>query len=262
MNKASRKTAHRRGRHKAVPALGNERLALYKRIKLEVTRTLSSGAFGAGEPPPTEKQLEARYRVSIGTIRRAMDDLVAEHVVVRQQGRGTFLSTFSPERMLNRFWPVFRKDGGREIPIVQTLSFLAERADAGTARALALTRGDPTYHIVNLMLIGGNPALVDDVRLPKVLYPGLTEQNFVSREMTMYGLYQSRYEVNVVRTVDRLHGVAADPQTARRFGVAIGTPLLAVIRIAYTFDDKPVELRRTLLYTEAYEYRNAIGSEH
>jgi GntR family transcriptional regulator len=252
----------RRPRRRPRVVLGGEGLALYKRVKLEVTRTLSSGAFSTGQLLPTEKQLAARYGVSIGTIRRAIDDLVAEHVLIRQQGRGTYLATFSPERLLNRFWPVFRKDGTREIPIVQTLLFQHERASAEAAEALAIGVGDPVYRIVNLLLMGGNPVLLDDVVLPTRLYPGLTEETFVSRDMTMYGLYQSRYGINVIRTVDRLHGVAADEPTAERLGLPVGTPLLAFTRIAYTFDDKPVELRRTQLYTDAYEYRNSVGGSH
>ncbi len=116
-----------RGR-KSIRASEDDGISLYKRIKIEVTRMLSSGDISSNDPLPTEKQLAARFDVSIGTVRRAMDDLVAEHIVVRQQGRGTFLAALSPERMLNRFWPIFRKDGVRVIPIVQTLSFEESRA--------------------------------------------------------------------------------------------------------------------------------------
>ncbi len=256
-----RSTRVLRKRHMVPRRTTGQTLPLYKRIKLEVTRALSSSEIKANEPLPTEKQLATRYHASVGTIRRAMDDLVAEHIVVRQQGRGTFLAPFNAERLLNRFWPVFRKDGRREIPIVQTLLFANERADREIAEALAIRKGAAIYHIINLLLIGGNPVLLDDVRIAQALFPSLTEQNFVSRETTMYGLYQNSYGVSVIRTVDRLTGSAADPETARRLAVPISTPLLAFTRIAYTFDDKPVEFRRTLIDTSAYEYRNAIGGE-
>lgn len=261
MSRARPRKAPRRAGRKAKWALRGIRLPRYKAIKLEVTRALSSGRIAADEPLPTEKQLAARYGVSIGTVRRAMDELVAEHVVVRQQGRGTFLAPFSSERLLNRFWPVFRKDGEREIPIVQTLRFEEARADAETARALAVAEGAPIYRIVNLLLMGGNPVLLDEVRIARALLPGLTEENFVARENTMYGFYQSAYGINVIRVVDRLRSVAADADTARRFGIPAGSALLESMRIAYTFEDRPVESRRTLIHTQAYEYRNVIGGE-
>jgi GntR family transcriptional regulator len=236
-------------------------LPRYKAVKLELVRALSSGTIGVDQPLPTEKQLAVRHRVSVGTIRRAMDELVAEHVVVRQQGRGTFIARFSPELLLNRFWPVFRRDGTREIPIVQTLRFEEQRADAGAARALGLRGGALLHRIVNLLLLEGNPVLLDEVRIAKALLPGLTEQVFVARENTMYGFYQSAYGINIIRVVDRLHAVAADAESARRLGVPAGSALLQSTRIAYTFEDRPVELRRTLMHTGAYEYRNAIGGK-
>jgi GntR family transcriptional regulator len=241
--------------------LAGDGLPQYKRIKVELTRMLSSGALAPGEALPTEKQLAARYGVSVGTIRRAVDDLVAEHVLVRQQGRGTYLATFSPDRMLNRFWPVVRRDGVREIPIVQTLSFEKIRAAKEVAVSLAIKPADPAYRIVNVMLMGGNPVLMDEIYIAQGLFPDLTEADFVARESTIYGLYQSRYGIQIVRTVDQLHSVPADLQTARVLGVPMATPLLEVIRIAYTFHDKPVETRRTVLFTERYEYRNAIGDQ-
>lgn len=251
----------RDGRRRHRGGAGNT-LPLYKSVKLQVTQALSSGEFRPGAPLPTEKQLAERFGVSIGTIRRAMDDLVAEHIVIRQQGRGTFLAQFSPERFLNRFWPIFRKDGTREIPIVQTMRFGSQAADATVAEGLAIRKGAPTYHIVNLLLMGGNPVLLDDVRIAQSLFPGLTEEEFVSRETTMYGLYQNLYGVSVVRVVDRLTALPASPEVAESLRVPVAMPLLSYTRTAYTFADKPVELRRSYLNTAAYEYRNAIGGDN
>lgn len=250
-----------RARKSGAPAPKGKSAPLYKKIKLDVTRALSSGGFDASEPLPTEKQLAARYRASVGTVRRAMDELVAEHVVVRQQGRGTFLARFSPERMLNRFWPVFRKDGTREIPIVQTLAFEQEPADTEVAEGLAIASGGAVFHITNLLLMGGAPVLLDEVRIPAALFPGLTERDFVARETTMYGFYQERFGLSVFRIVDRLSAIPADSKTARRLGVPVFSPLLAFTRIAYELGGRPVEFRRTYIHTYAYEYRNVIGED-
>lgn len=255
--KTKRPAATRRGRRRAV-AGGMPR---YKAVKLELVRVLSSGELSADDPLPTEKQLAARHKVSVGTIRRAMDELVAEHVVVRQQGRGTYLAPFSPERLLNRFWPVFRRRGDREIPIVQTLRFEEAQADVEAALALDIDEGARILRIRNLLLIDGAPVLMDDVRVSRAMFPGLSEERFVARENTMYGFYGSEYGISVIRIVDQLHAVAADIEAARAFGIPPGSPLLESVRIAYTFGDRPVELRRTLIHTKAYEYRNVIGGE-
>lgn len=232
---------------------------LYKAVKLEITRVLSGGALAPGEALPTEKEFATQYGVSIGTVRRAIDELVAERIIVRQQGRGTFLEELSHERMLNHFWRVVRKDGVREVPIVQTLSFERTQADAGTARDLAIRPGASIFRIVNLLLLGGRRVLCDDVSLPVESFPGLTHEILVARRSTMYGLYQSQFGISVIRVDDRLGAVAADRETAKRLEVPIRTPLLEVRRIAYTFDNKPVEVRHSLFLTNDYEYRNTIG---
>lgn len=232
---------------------------LYKIVKLEITRALSGGALGPGEALPTEKELAARFDVSVGTIRRAIDELVAERIVVRQQGRGTFLEELSHERMLNHFWRVVRKDGVREVPIVQTLSFRREPADAVVAGELGLKAGAGTFRIVNLLLLGGRRILCDEVRLPREMFAELTEEILVARRSTMYGLYQSRFGISVVRTEDRIGAIAADREAARRLQIEPGTALLEVHRVAYTFHDKPVEVRRSLFLTDGYEYRHTIG---
>jgi GntR family transcriptional regulator len=190
-----------------------------------------------------------------------MSELVTERVVVRQQGRGTFLTPLSSERMANVFWHVARKDGSREAPIVQNLSFARTTADAATAHRLALEPGAPIYHIANLMMMGGNPVVVDDLRIPQSLFAGLTKSEFVSRETSIYGFYQSRFRINVVKAIDHVDAIVADVHAARLLGVTAGTPLLRIWRLAYTFGDVPIECRRWLLQTKDYDYMNVTGGD-
>ena len=239
--------------------MGNGSLPLYKSIKLEVTRALSGGEIKTGMALPTEKQLSERYGVSVGTVRRALSDLVAEKILIRQQGRGTFLAPFDSARMLNSFWHIVGKDGVREVPIVQTLRFEKTTANPHTAERLGIQPGAPIYWIVNLMLMGGNPMLVDGLHIPQAVFPGLTRAQFVGRNATIYDLYRDEFGISVVKTRDQLTSVAADRETAKKLGLALGTPLLEIVRVAYTFNERPVELRRSLLFTEKYEFVDVTG---
>jgi len=233
---------------------------LYKLIKLEITKALSGGKVAPGEAMPTEKEFAAQFGVSVGTIRRAMDELVDEHVVVRQQGRGTFLREFSQDLMLNPFWRIVRPDGSREIPIVQTINFKTGPARAEVASALKIQSKSLVIHIVNLLLLGGRRIICDDVYLPESMFPGMTKEILVEREGTMFGLYQNLYGVSVISTLDRVTAKAATHETAKLLDVPLGMPLLEINRVAHTFDGRPVEWRRSLVLTEGYEYRNSIGS--
>lgn len=250
----------RRPRRMAMPERGGANgQPLYKLIKLEITKALSGGKVAPGEALPTEKEFASQFGVSVGTIRRAMDELVDEHVVVRQQGRGTFLREFSQDLMLNPFWRIVRPDGSRDIPIVQTLSFAIGPASSEVAAALKIRSKEPVIHIVNLLLLGGRRIMCDDVYLPQALFPGMTKEILVEREGTMFGLYQNRYGISVISTLDRVTAKAATPDSAKLLDVALGMPLLEINRVAHTFDGRPVELRRSLVLTDGYEYRNSIG---
>jgi GntR family transcriptional regulator len=239
--------------------MGDGGLPLYRSIKLELIRAISGGKVQSGMALPTEKELSERYGVSVGTVRRAMADLVAEKVLVRQQGRGTFLAPFDSSRMLNSFWHIVRKDGVREIPIVQTLRFEETTANAHTASRLRIQVGEPIYWIVNLMLMGGAPMLLDGLHVPQSLFPGLTKSRFAKRDSTIYDLYRNEFGVSVVKTVDQLSAVSADAETAKTLDLALGTPLLEIVRVAYSFAERPVELRRSLLFTEKYEFVDVTG---
>ena len=239
--------------------MGNGSLPLYKSIKLEVTRALSGGEVKTGMALPTEKELSERFGVSVGTVRRALSELVADKVLIRQQGRGTFLAPFDSKRMLNSFWHVVRKDGVREVPIVQTLRFEEATASAHAAKRLGIHAGEPIYWIVNLMLMGGSPMLLDGLHIPQSLFPGLTKAQFVGRNATIYDLYRDSFGISIVNTVDQLTAVSADLETAKKLGLALGTPLLEIVRVAHTFHERPVELRRSLLYTEKYEFIDVTG---
>lgn len=239
--------------------MGNGSLPLYKSIKLEVTRALSGGEVKTGMALPTEKQLSERYGVSVGTVRHALSELVTEKVLVRQQGRGTFLAPFDSKRMLNSFWHIARKDGVREIPFVQTLRFEETTANIHTAERLGIRVGEPIYWIVNLLLMSGNPMLIDSIHIPQALFPSLTKAQFLGRASTVYHLYRDSFGINVVKTIDHLTAVSADLETAKTLGLALGTPLLEILRVAYTFDDRPVELRHSLLYTDKYDFVDITG---
>lgn len=251
---AKARTVSTTTRREVLVDLGDASIPLYESIKLELVREISSGKIRAGMALPTERELSLHYNVSIGTVRRAMSDLVAEKVLVRQQGRGTFLAPVDTARMLNSFWPVTRKDGVKEVPIVQTLRFDEISANEEMATVLAVRTGAPLFRIFNIMLMGGAPVLLDVLCIPQSLFQGLTKTRLTERNSTIYDLYHEEFGVTVIKTLDKVSAVAADPDAAKKLDVALGTPLLKIVRVAYMFGKRPVELRESLLLTENYEF--------
>jgi GntR family transcriptional regulator len=250
--------ASRRAR-RLLKALPPSDRPLYDQVRQRLIEGISAGEWRAGAAIPTESELAAAFGVSIGTIRKAVDSLVAERVLVRRQGKGTFVIAHDSGRLLFHFFHVAPREGPRAYPEVRTLSFRRDRADAATALALAIARHDKVIRIRNVLRLDAAPIAVDDITLAAEHFPGLSEKIFVSRGNTIYHLYQSRFGINVLRTDERLRAVLAAGDIAQHLGVGPGAPLLEIRRVALTFRDRPVELRLSRVNTARHDYYNTLG---
>ena len=232
---------------------------LYEEVRAQLTDGIAAGRWKAGEAIPPESQLARHFDVAIGTIRKAVDSLVAQGALVRRQGKGTFVTSHDGRRLMFHFFHIVGADGTKAYPDVRTVSFERGRADGDESAALAVPRDERVIRVRNLLSLGDRPAIVDDITLPAALFPGLTERIFAARDNTIYHLYQSRYGINVLRTDERLRATLAAGVTASLLGVAAGAPLLEIRRVALTFRDRPVELRVSRVNTEAHVYHNTFG---
>lgn len=233
---------------------------LYREVKRLLTRALDEGRWAPGEALPSEAKLAATLRVSIGTLRKAVDELVAEQVLVRRQGSGTYVATHGPSRYLFSFFHVVAEDGTRALPEPELLAFETGRAGADEAARLGIPAGGRVARFRNLLRIAGAPVVLDDIVVPRALFPDLSERLLRARESTIYNLYQTRYGVNVVRATERLRARAASRDEAAILGLGHGEAALEIRRVALTYHDRPVELRRSLVNTRHHEYAAELGA--
>jgi GntR family transcriptional regulator len=227
---------------------------LYKEVKTRLTRGLAAGEWKPGEAIPSESRLAERFGVSIGTVRKAIDELVAERILLRQQGRGTFVASHTEDRTLFYFFHIVGKDGSRELPVTELLSFRKARASAIEAQHLAIDTGSPVSRIQNLLKLAGRPVLVDEITVPQALFPDLDENVFGGREGTIYGLYEARYGITVTRISERISAAHAPARIVDILALSDSTPALVIKRVAYTYNDTPVEYRVSSVNSERHEY--------
>ena len=227
---------------------------LYKEVKLRLTRSLIAGDWQPGAAIPSETRLAKHFKVSIGTVRKAIDELVAEKILVRQQGRGTFVAIHTEDRQHYYFFHILGKDGSKAAPAHELVSLRSGKADAEIALRLGLNRGDPVFGIHNVLKLAGRPVIYDEVVVAKARFPDLSAATFSAREGTIYGLYQARYGINVVRISERLSAALPDARIARVLGIRRDSPVLVIKRVAYSYHDQPVELRTSWVDTQNHEY--------
>ncbi len=234
---------------------------LYRQAKQALLAAIESGRYPAASALPNETSLAAALGVSIGTLRHAVDELVAERIVVRRQGRGTFVGTHTTERFVFQFFHVERSDGARDAPTVELLSFERGRLDDEAADALARRVGDAAIVIENRLSLQGRPVVYDRITLPAALFRGLTEKRLRERPSTIYHLYQTEYGITVLRATERVRAVVADRTAARVLGVAPGAAVLQVRRTALTFNNKPVEYRMSTISTAQHDYVSTLAPQ-
>jgi len=241
---------------------------LWRLIRDSLESALAAGEYPAGTPLPSEAKLAARYGCSIGTIRRAVDELVAARALVRRQGRGTFVPDIDamarprpdgPDRTAYYFFHIRPRDGARVLPETELLAFRTGRpCPAWIARHLGIAPKTPMIVARNLQRIAGRAVAIDEIWLPQALFPGLDRATFAGREGTVYGLYQKRFGLSVIRTNERLRAVAAPPEVAAAFGLPPAAPVLRIERVAFAIGDRPVEMRISHADTREHEYFNTL----
>ena len=222
-------------------------------------RALEAGEWAPGAAIPAEVALAARFGVSQGTVRKAIGALAAENLLVRRQGKGTFVATHTEETASDfRFLRIRRNDGQPEYLGRRLVDLRRAKANAEIARRLAIKTGDGVFILRRILEYARRPAVLDEITLPATLFSGLTRARYEAYRGSTYGFFETAFGVRMLRAEERLHAVAADPATAELLRIAPGTPLLAVDRVTFTYGDRPVEVRRGLCTTRHEHYWNTL----
>ena len=232
---------------------------LYQQIKTLMTKSLQQSEWRPGEAIPSEVELAVRFKVSQGTVRKAIDELAAENLLVRRQGKGTFVATHAEENIKFRFLRLAPDSGEATALERRFIDCRRLRAPADLARALQLRASDAAVLVRRVLSFQRVPVVLDHIWLPASLFKGLTTERLRSYEGPMYGLFESEFGVRMIRAEEKIRAVAADASSAELLEVARETPLLSVERLSLTYGDRPVELRRGLYHTASHYYRNVLS---
>lgn len=232
---------------------------LYQQIKGLMTRSLQAGEWRPGDAIPSETELASRFKVSQGTVRKAIDEMAMENLVVRRQGKGTFVATHSEQQARYRFLRLRADDGSKEAAQRRVIDCRKQRAPSEVAQALGLKTGDPVLQVRRVLSFKSIPAVFDDIWLPGAPFKGLTTARLMDYPGPMYELFETEFGVQMIRAEEKIRAVAADTESAALLAVPVGTALLSVERLSLTYGNKPVELRRGRYNTSAHHYQNELS---
>ncbi len=235
---------------------------LYQQIKVLILQSLQGGEWKPGEAIPSEMDLAVRFRVSQGTVRKAIDELAAENLLVRRQGKGTFVATHAAQHVQYRFLRLLPDSGdaSTEGPAERRIiECKRQRAPADIARALGLRSGDAVLQVRRVLAFQGVPTILEDLWLPAAPFKGLTAERLDTYRGPMYALFETEFGVRMVRAEEKIRALPATAPATDILDIPEGTPLLSVERIAYTYNDLPIEVRRGLYRTDTHHYQNSLS---
>jgi GntR family transcriptional regulator len=257
---------------------------LYQQIKALILKSLQAGEWKPAEAIPSEMDLAARYNVSQGTVRKAIDELALENLLVRRQGKGTFVATHTARQVQTRFLrlvpdqadPADKDSGnsdtysanGKDILVDRTITTCSrERATKDIAKALRLKAGDPVVYIQRVLAYRDKvsdgksqsiPTILEDIWLAGSSFKGLNLERLAQSKAPMYAMFESEFGVNMVRASEKIRAVNPTKEQANLLKVKLDEPLLRVERIAYTYNDTPIEVRTGLYRTNTRHYHNDL----
>lgn len=233
----------------------------YKKVKQSIIQALNQRKWAFNEAIPSEPRLAQKYKVSIGTIRRAINELVSENILIREQGRGTFVISHTEDYMLNVFFRLESKTGIRELPKSNLLGFKKVKPSKAVVSYLKLLSNEKIYKIKAILTFNQAPAIIDEIHLPVKLFPDLAESDFSDRTGTLYKLFQEKYGITVVKTHETVEASISTKENAFLLEQKPSQPLLKITRVAYTYKNIPVDLRIRYIDATNYRYFNTLGGD-
>jgi GntR family transcriptional regulator len=227
---------------------------LHSQLRALMLERISAGEWSPGTYLPSENRLAEEYAVSVGTLRKALLDLAQEGIVVRRQGKGTVVATHEGDENLFRFLNLRRNDGTSVLPDSRVLSRSLRPATAEESKALCLASGAEVVDILRVRDVDGTPAIYEEITLCADRFAGIDREPEVLPN-TLYNLYQRVFGVTVHHARESITAVALEPRAAQELHRPQGTACLRIVRIAEDYQGTPLEMRVSVVATDALTYR-------
>lgn len=232
----------------------DERLPLYQRLRDQLAEQIANNRWRPGEAIPTEAALSSEYCLSTGTVRKAIDMLVAENILERQQGRGTFIRRPQFESSLFRFFRFQTPAGARQVPESRILSIEPMIAPTAVSQALGLINDAPVIRMVRLRLLDAQPVLAEEIWLPRVQFQALLDNDLQRHGPLLYPIYETLCGQVVAYAEETLTAEAVGDAHARLLQIPANSPVVVIERLARNYSGEPLEWRRSRGHASHFRY--------
>ena len=236
----------------------DHRLPLYHRLRDEMLEKITTREWQPDTAIPTEAELTKTYSVAIGTVRRAVETLVAEGLLEKIQGRGTFVRRPDFSTSLFRFFRYQSADAAHVVPQGRILERALVTAPAAIATALALPRRAQAIHLKRLRLVNGLAVLCEEIWLPHAPFAPLMQIALADFGDLLYPMYEQVCGQTIASAQETLTVEAAHAELAAALNMPVAAPAGVIDRLAFGYDRQPLEWRRSRGAAADFRYQIEI----
>lgn len=225
---------------------------LYKQVYDLLTAKLVNGDWKPSDPLPSEMALAEQLGVSQGTVRKALNQMVAENLLARQQGKGTFVAEHTQESSLFRFFRHREPSGDSLIPETKVLSISRRSANEKQLNGLGRSTATEVVEMIRLRSLLGKPTILETICQPLSVFPGIDQQPEIPN--SLYTLYQEKYGISIVEVRDEIHAAGLPAEYAEYLQLPPKSPVLMIERASINIDGSTVEWSQSYCSSEQFVY--------
>jgi GntR family transcriptional regulator len=233
---------------------------LYSQIRELLIGRMMNGDWRPGHMLPSEFKIAEEYGVSQGTVRKAIEDMEAERLVVRRQGKGTFVVARSLPATHFNFFRIMPDGGEKPVPLSNRILLVArDAATPAETKTLNLKRGAEVFRLHRVRIFKNTPIMIEQIVLPEPSFPNFEDVYRNDPQPHIYVIFERKFGIVVTTAQEQLRAIGASAEDAAVLDVPPGTPLLRVDRVGFGIGNQPVEMRALICNTADFHYRAEIG---
>lgn len=233
------------------------KLPRYEQVRWQMQNQLVQQKWKIDEPIPTEQELSSQYEVSIGTVRKAVERLVEEGILVKIQGKGTFLKQPNFETSLIRFFRMRNPTGQYIRPVGEVKKIEVIDPVEAINRQLKISSKEKLIYLERIRIIDRVVVLSEKIWLPKTPFQALLTVPLHDFENMLYPFYHEKCNQFVSAATERLSFVEQheDPY----LGKTADTNLVKICRLARNIEGNPIEYRESYGLAKNFHYEVNIN---
>ena len=236
----------------------DQRLPLYQQLRDELANKIREQVWQPGELMPSETELKNMYQVAVGTVRKAIEALIAEGLVERSHGKGTFVRKPRFDNSLFRFFRFESVDGQRRVPNSHIVQRQVIAAPAQIAGALQLKTGAPVIELLRLRLVDQQPVLAENIYLCAHRFQALMKLDTADFGDLLYPLYEEKCGQIIASAKEVLTVEPVTDAQAKLLGLPRKTSVVVIDRLALGSDGNALEWRQSRGAASKFRYSAEI----